>query len=93
MSPAYVGALRGDLLDAIRTTFFEPLDGLLRDASASGEFMIDDVELTARAVITLIFAESTALQMIASPAPAKNQSDNAVFLAQLLTKGLLPRLA
>jgi AcrR family transcriptional regulator len=93
LDPTYIGALKADMLDGTRKIFFDPLLILLREANDSGEFVIADVERTARALIRLIFAESAPQEINAGPPTVMDHSGYAAFLARLFTQGLLPRPA
>src|ERR1700712_488823 len=93
LDPTYIGALKADMLDGTRKIFFDPLLILLREANESGEFVIADVERTARALIRLIFAESAPQEINSGPPTATDHSSYAAFLAGLFTQGLLPRPA
>jgi TetR/AcrR family transcriptional repressor of mexJK operon len=91
LDPTYIGTLKAEMIDGTRKIFFEPLLALLRDANESGEFVVADVERTARALIRLIFAESAALDSSADAPAVVDHSAYAAFLARLFTQGLLPR--
>lgn len=91
IDPTYIGALKADMLAGIRKIFFDPLHLLLREAHESGEFMVADVENTARALIRLIFTESAALEINVGSAASLDHADYATFLSGLFTRGLLPR--
>lgn len=93
LDPTYIGALRADMLAGTRKVFFEPLQALLEDANDSGEFVITDIEHTGRALLTLIFTQSAALQFNAESMTPMEPARYAVFLAELFTRGLLPRPA
>ena len=54
-------ALKTEMMGASRKIFFNPLIALLGEAKASGELAVEDIELTARATLHLIFAESLRL--------------------------------
>ncbi|MFT4027563.1 MAG: TetR/AcrR family transcriptional regulator [Novosphingobium sp.] len=91
LDPAYIAALKTEMLGATHRIFFNPLDALLREAVASGELAIADITATTQAVIRLIFAESAAIDgRAASPDPALRIA-YAAFLTQLMTRGILPR--
>lgn len=91
LDPTYIGALKADMVAGTRKIFFDPLLILLRDASESGEFVIADVDQTARAIIRLIFAESAALGINPATPASVDHSGYAAFLVKLFTQGLLPR--
>jgi len=90
--PVYIAALRSEMLAVTQKLFLEPLLALLEAAKQSGEWSVDDVGATARAVFGMIFAEP----MVADHdqktllMPAK-QEDRAAFLTSLITRGLAPR--
>ena len=91
LDPTYIGALKVDMVDGTRKIFVDPLHILLQEANESGEFVIADVEQTARALIRLIFAESAALGINADSPASVDHSSYAAFLVRLFTHGLLPR--
>lgn len=91
IDPTYIGALKAEMIAGTRKIFFDPLYSLLQEADESGEFVIADVEQTARALIRLIFAESAALGINADSPTAVDHSGYAAFLVKLFTQGLLPR--
>lgn len=91
MDPAYIAALRAEMLGATMRIFFDPLRALLGEAKASGELAVEDVEATARAVIRLIFAESAAMGPDPVPASPAQQAAYAAFVTRLVARGLLPR--
>jgi TetR/AcrR family transcriptional repressor of mexJK operon len=93
IDPTYIAALKPDMVAGTRKIFFEPLHLLLGEAGESGELVIVDVEHTARALITLVFAESVALGSSSGLATAMDHEGYATFLAKLFTRGLLPRPA
>lgn len=91
-NPAYIAALRSDMLAATRKRFLEPLHALLGDAMISGELVLDDVEETARVILRLILAETMTADGDAPPRSAHTeQSDYPAFLARLIARGLVPR--
>jgi TetR/AcrR family transcriptional repressor of mexJK operon len=92
IDPGYIAVLRAEMLDATRRIFFAPLRELLREASRNGEFIVEEIDGTARVVIRLIFAASLSADgqgksLLASPEP-ENYS---TFLTKLITRGLTPR--
>lgn len=90
LDPAYIAALRAEMLGATRKIFYDPLQALLRHAADTGELAIDDLDATTRAIIRLIFAESAALGGHAA-STASSHEGYAQFLTRLVTRGLLPR--
>jgi TetR/AcrR family transcriptional repressor of mexJK operon len=91
LDPTYIGALKAEMLDATRKIFFDPLLMLLQNAHDSGDFVTPNVEMTARALIRLIFAEGAALGASAGAPAVVDHSAYSAFLARLFTQGLLPR--
>lgn len=92
MDPAYIAALKSDMLAATRRIFYEPLRALLEEGKRSGEMVVEEVDATARVVIRLIFTASMAKEphaqdWLTSPEP----QEYAAFLTRLITRGLLPR--
>lgn len=92
MDPAYIAALKSDMLAATRRIFYEPLRELLDEAQRSGELAIEDIDATARVVIRLIFTASMASEphaegWLTSPEPEEYPA----FLTRLITRGLTPR--
>lgn len=85
-------ALKTEMMGASRKIFFNPLIALLGEAKASGELAVEDIELTARATLHLIFAESLRLDRGEPEALTPQlQAHHAGFLIRLLMQGLRPR--
>lgn len=90
--PAYIAALRPDMLKATHRHFFVPLRGLLEEAQSKGELVTTDIDSTTSVLIKLIFAEGMTPETnernwLSSHTP----EDYARFVTNLMTRGLLPR--
>jgi AcrR family transcriptional regulator len=92
VNPAYMAALRLDMISASHKIFLVPLVELLQEANERGEVLVDDPEATARVVMPMLFAESfdwdktgnILIQPVDRPAFARR-------VARIVTRGLLPR--
>lgn len=92
IEPTYAAALRPDMLAATHRIFLEPLATLLGEASAAGDFVVDDIDATARVIIRLIFTENMmAEERSPGGLTAEARASYAAFLTGLITRGLLPR--
>jgi AcrR family transcriptional regulator len=92
LDPAYIAALRSQMLAATRRLFLLPLIELLREAAASDEAVVEDAEATARMLMPMIFAESfdwdRTGEMSDSPI---GRGRYAMRVAKLIACGLVPR--
>lgn len=92
LDPAYIAALRPQMLTATRKLFLLPLIDLLREAAKAGEAEVEDPEATARTLMPLIFAERfEGDRTNESPAATTPLSRYAVRVAKLVARGLIPR--
>lgn len=92
VDPAYIAALKADMLNATHRHFFVPLRDLLQQAHSSGELVIENVEATTRVLIRMIFAESLASENHEGTWLTSDCQDSyARFLTSLVLRGLLPR--
>jgi TetR/AcrR family transcriptional regulator, mexJK operon transcriptional repressor len=94
VDPAFIAALKSDMLNATHRHFFVPLRELLQQAHSSGELVVDDVEATTRILIRMIFAESLASENHQGTWLTSDcQESYAQFVTALVLRGLLPRTA
>lgn len=91
MNPAYIAAVRPDMIEATQTILGVPLARLLRDLADKGELLIDDLESTSRAVISLILAEGLAGDGYIKPMSPETRLREAQFVARFILHGLMPR--
>jgi AcrR family transcriptional regulator len=92
VDPAYIAALRSDMVSATHTIFLLPLIELLREARETGEAVVQDPEATARMLMPMIFAESydwdETGKMRIKP---MDREAYAKRVASIISNGLLPR--
>jgi hypothetical protein len=91
MNPAYIAAVRPDMIQATQKILGVPLAQLLRDLADKGELLIDDLESTSRAVISLILAEGLAGDGYIKPMSPETQLREAQFVTRFILHGLMPR--
>jgi AcrR family transcriptional regulator len=91
LNPAYISAVRPDMVAATQKILGVPLTQLLRDLADKGELLIDDLEATARAVISLILAEGLAGDGYIKPMSPETQLREAQFVTRFILHGLMPR--
>lgn len=92
LNPAYIEELKGEMLAATIRHFSVPLQELLHEAVAAGEFIIADVEATARLIIRLMFAESVGMDgRLNVSAQQVDRLHLANIIGELITRGILPR--
>jgi TetR/AcrR family transcriptional regulator, mexJK operon transcriptional repressor len=90
--PSYIAVLRSDLLTAMKTQFYEPLQALLNDLVESREIVAIDVDYTVQAINALVFAFSSGFQEDMAGRPSGLSLDgHARSLTDLITRGILPR--
>jgi AcrR family transcriptional regulator len=92
LDPAYIAALRPQMLAATRRLFLVPLIELLRNAAQSGEAELEDAEATARMLMPMIFAESFDWDRTGDMSDSPiGRGRYAVRVAKLIARGLVPR--
>lgn len=91
MNPGYIAAVRPDMIEATQKIIGFPLVALLRELAEAGELLIDDIEASARAVISMILAEGLAADGKIEPMTPDSRRRHASFVARLVTHGLMPR--
>lgn len=90
VNPTYIAVLRPELLQTTHKLFFAPLREIVALAVERGEFVVDEVDATARMIMNLILAESVALESEQN-GRSSDEAGRAQLLANLLTRGLTPR--
>jgi hypothetical protein len=84
--------LRSEILSATHKIFLVPLIDLLREAKEAGEAVLEEPEATARMLMPMIFAESFDWDEGGNfLTKTGNRSAYAKRVANLMTRGLLPR--
>lgn len=91
MNPGYIATVRPDMIEATQKIIGFPLAALLGELAAAGDLLIDDIEATARAVISLILAEGLASDGKIEPMSAEQRAHHAQFVTCLISRGLMPR--
>lgn len=91
MNPAYIAAVRPDMIAATQKILGAPLAQLLQDLADTGELLIDDLEATTRAVISLILAEGLTGDGFIKPMSPETQLHEAQFVTRFILHGLMPR--
>lgn len=91
MNPGYIATVRPDMIEATQKIIGFPLATLLRELADTGELVIDDIEATARAVISLILAAGLAADGKIEPMSPETRTREALFVTRLITRGLMPR--
>lgn len=91
MNPGYIAAVRPDMIEATHKIIGLPLVALLRELAEAGELLVDDVEATARAIISLILAEGLAADGKIEPMTPERRIGHAQFVTRLVAHGLMPR--
>ncbi len=92
VNPAYIAALKPDMLAATQKHFFNPLRDLLKGAHRDAELAVEDVDGTTRVIVRLIFMESmTTDGDVQASSETGAQDAYARFITRLITRGLLPR--
>ena len=94
VDPAYIQALKAEIRASSDHHFLQPLQDLLRKAEGRGEVAGFDGRASAKVIVQLIFAESHSRQAEQPGSGTTDwHADYARFLADIICKGLLPRMA
>ena len=91
LNPAYIAAVRPEMIAATQKILGVPLAQLLSDLAAKGELIIDDLGATTRAVISLILAEGLAGDGYIAPMSPETQLHEAQFVTNFILHGLMRR--
>lgn len=90
LNPTYIAALKPEMQHAVGTLFLMPLRELLREAAERGEFVIDELDATARIIMVVILAERLAPDRAGGGRLGSGEASTARLLTRLLTRGLRP---
>lgn len=91
LNPAYIAAVRPDMIAATQKILAAPLALLLSDLVDTGELLIDDLKATTRAVVSLILAEGLSDDGNIKPMPTELQLREAQFVTRFILHGLMRR--